>query len=87
MIHNDDSLGRTASGRYTHRPAVQPEPGDYPPDSRYWQRRFETARLDYERRFGRRTYRRWAERTWPGDTLSSLTWRSIAETVEAALMR
>lgn len=87
MIHNYDNLGRTASGRYTRRPAVQLEPDDYPPDSRYWQRRFETARLDFERRCGRRAYRRWAERTWPGDTLSTLTWRTIAETVEALLVR
>jgi len=86
MIINDDQRGRTAGGRYTWRPLVQLEPDDYPPDSVYWRLRFEAARRELERLVGQPGYRAWAGRTWPDDErLVRLSWREIAETVEAAI--
>lgn len=36
MRVNPDHRGHTVGGRYVWRPLLQPEPDDFPPDSKYW---------------------------------------------------
>ena len=85
MIINPDRRGRTAGGRYTHRPVIEFEPEDFPPESRYWQYRAQGVQQDLLRILGEANYTAFSLAAWPDEALADYTWRDLAEQGEAAL--
>ena len=84
MIVNADHKGRTFGGRTTFRPLIEYEPGDYPPDSRFWRSAADATTNKLRDRLGE-SYPLWAELTWPGESIEEFTWRDVTEMSQAAL--
>ena len=79
MIANHDHNGRTAAGKYTWRPAIQMEPDDFPPESKYWEGRARTATSRLLDMLSTEAFDKWLD-----DNVSDNdTWRAIAEKEEA----
>ena len=86
MIINADHKGRTVGGHFTWQPLLEPEPDDFPPDSRAWMNTAENA-LNKMRDNLNGQYETWSELVWPGNSLQrdDFSWRDMYEMTEAAL--
>lgn len=71
MILNRDHRGRTATGKHTYRPLVEPEPSDFAPDSNYWHGRMIVAVGELVAQLGRRATNAWFKATFTADASPS----------------
>ena len=85
MIINTDPKGRTVGGRFTRRDLIEYEANDFPADSLFWKQAARGSADALAAVVGGERYATWADLVWPGETIQTFSWRSIAEMNEAAI--
>ena len=77
--------GRSSSGMFTHKSIFSSlNSQDFPPDSKYWHGQAQ-ASFDYIAKLLSDQYPQWAERTFPADSFSRISWHTIRDMIEAAI--
>lgn len=82
-----NNVGRTAGGRFTYAGILAfSTEDDFPPDSKYWRQYAMKACNKLADIIGDDAYFQFGDICWPEKTIEDLTWRTICEMAEAAIL-
>lgn len=84
-VRSASASGRASNGQFTHAFLSGMTGDDFPADSKFW-RRQANASMRYLGALLGAQYPEWAELTWPGSTIDNLTWRTLRDMTEAAIV-